>query len=83
MVYTSMVNQDDILTGDSYFMTEIKSIKRLFDITTTNKVYCFIDEIFKGTNTTERICIRVCPKLSRQQRLYCLPLRMTLSSLLY
>ncbi|MGW7778456.1 MutS-related protein [Staphylococcus xylosus] len=55
MVYTSMVNQDDILTGDSYFMTEIKSIKRLFDITTTNKVYCFIDEIFKGTNTTERI----------------------------
>ncbi|NQE00211.1 MutS-related protein, partial [Staphylococcus xylosus] len=55
MVYTSMVNQDDILTGDSYFMTEIKSIKRLFDITTTEKVYCFIDEIFKGTNTTERI----------------------------
>ena len=23
-------------------------------------VYCFIDEIFKGTNTTERIAIRIC-----------------------
>lgn len=55
LVYTSMVNQDDILSGDSYFMTEIKSIKRLFDIQTNNTVYCFIDEIFKGTNTTERI----------------------------
>ncbi|MDG0826225.1 MutS family DNA mismatch repair protein [Staphylococcus equorum] len=55
VVYTSMVNQDDILTGDSYFMTEVKSIRRLFDITTSNKIYCFIDEIFKGTNTTERI----------------------------
>ena len=50
-----MVNQDDILSGDSYFMTEIKSIKRLFDLTLTDHIYCFIDEIFKGTNTTERI----------------------------
>ena len=54
-VYTSMVNQDDILSGDSYFMTEIKSIKRLFDLTLTDHIYWFIDEIFKGTNTTERI----------------------------
>ncbi|MBU7217516.1 MutS-related protein [Staphylococcus gallinarum] len=54
-VYTSMINQDDILSGDSYFMTEIKSIKRLFDLTLTDHIYCFIDEIFKGTNTTERI----------------------------
>ncbi|MCG7339938.1 AAA family ATPase [Staphylococcus sp. ACRSN] len=54
-VYTSMVNQDDILSGDSYFMTEIKSIKRLFDLSLTEHIYIFIDEIFKGTNTTERI----------------------------
>src|SRR5699024_8950497 len=31
LIFTSMVNQDDILSGDSYFMTELKSIKRLFD----------------------------------------------------
>ncbi len=55
LIFTSMVNQDDILSGDSYFMTEIKSIKRLFDLKTEDKIYCFIDEIFKGTNTTERI----------------------------
>lgn len=54
-VYTSMINQDDILSGDSYFMTEIKSIKRLFDLSLNGHIYCFIDEIFKGTNTTERI----------------------------
>lgn len=55
LVYTSMVNQDDILSGDSYFMSEVKSIKRLFDIQSHKKIYVFIDEIFKGTNTTERI----------------------------
>lgn len=55
LVYTSMANADDVLSGDSYFMAELKSIRRLFNISTENQVYCFIDEIFKGTNTTERI----------------------------
>ena len=55
LVYTSMANTDDILSGDSYFMTELKSIRRLFNIKNNQLVYCFIDEIFKGTNTTERI----------------------------
>lgn len=55
LVYTSMANADDVLSGDSYFMAELKSIRRLFDIKTMSPVYCFIDEIFKGTNTTERI----------------------------
>lgn len=54
-VYTSMANADDVLSGDSYFMAELKSIRRLFNIDTLSTVYCFIDEIFKGTNTTERI----------------------------
>ncbi|MCU5746153.1 MutS family DNA mismatch repair protein [Staphylococcus sp. SQ8-PEA] len=54
-VYTSMANQDDVLTGDSYFMAEIKAIRRLFKLSHADYCYCFIDEIFKGTNTTERI----------------------------
>lgn len=54
-VFTSMANADDVLSGDSYFMAELKSIRRLFNIHTQAKIYCFIDEIFKGTNTTERI----------------------------
>lgn len=54
-VMTSMANADDVLSGDSYFMSELKSIRRLFNTYQCNKIYCFIDEIFKGTNTTERI----------------------------
>ena len=54
-VMTSMANADDVLSGDSYFMSELKSFRRLFNTHQCNKIYCFIDEIFKGTNTTERI----------------------------
>lgn len=54
-VMTSMANADDVLSGDSYFMSELKSIRRLFNTHQCNKIYCFIDEIFKETNTTERI----------------------------
>lgn len=54
-VLTSMANADDVLSGESYFMAELKSIKRIVALSTKRPVYCFIDEIFKGTNTTERI----------------------------
>lgn len=55
LVITSMAVKDDLLTGDSYFISEIKSLKRIIE--KTNKVYCtcYIDEILKGTNTIERI----------------------------
>ena len=46
-VYTSMANADDVLSGDSYFMAELKSIRRLFNIDTQGTIYCFIDEILK------------------------------------
>lgn len=36
-------------------MAELKSIHRLLNTKSESTVYCFIDEIFKGTNTTERI----------------------------
>ncbi|MHD0397244.1 MutS-related protein [Staphylococcus simulans] len=54
MILTSMANQDDVLSGDSYFIAELKSILRLMQQADIY-CYCFIDEIFKGTNTTERI----------------------------
>lgn len=50
-----MANKDDVLSGDSYFMAELKSIHRLLNTKSKNAIYCFIDEIFKGTNTVERI----------------------------
>lgn len=55
-VITSMAVEDDLFEGDSYFVAEIKSIKRLLDtVATKQRCYCFVDEILKGTNTVERI----------------------------
>jgi energy-coupling factor transporter ATP-binding protein EcfA2 len=55
-VLTSMAVEDDLFEGDSYFVAEIKSIKRLLEqVQQKDRCYCFIDEILKGTNTIERI----------------------------
>lgn len=55
-VITSMAIKDDILEGDSYFIAEIKSLKRLLDSLDNNiPILAFIDEILRGTNTVERI----------------------------
>ncbi|WP_281512729.1 MutS-related protein [Mammaliicoccus vitulinus] len=56
-VMSSMDISDSILDGDSYFISEIKALKRIFNeiISEENYYYCFIDELLKGTNTKERI----------------------------
>lgn len=55
-ILTSMAVEDDIFEGDSYFVAEIKSVKRVLELAkTTVPCLCFIDEILKGTNTIERI----------------------------
>lgn len=55
-ILTSMAIKDDVENGDSYFIAEIKSLKRLIeDVKKGNISYYFIDEILKGTNTIERI----------------------------
>ncbi|PKG23830.1 hypothetical protein CWS01_10040 [Niallia nealsonii] len=58
VVYSSMAMSDDIEKGQSYFLKEINALKRIFDRRDSSKgvvMYLFIDEIFKGTNTIERI----------------------------
>lgn len=55
-IMTSMSLRDSISNEDSYFMSEIKAIKRILD--RSNKkipTLCVIDEILRGTNTNERI----------------------------
>lgn len=53
---TSIGTTDSIVKGDSYFMTEAKSLKRIINsIEQKYPVLCILDEIFRGTNTTERI----------------------------
>lgn len=55
-VLTSMAIEDDIFAGDSYFVAEIKSVKRVLNLVDNKQpCLCFIDEILKGTNTIERI----------------------------
>lgn len=53
---TSIGTTDNIVEGDSYFMAEAKSLKRILDSLHPNQpVLCILDEIFRGTNTAERI----------------------------
>ena len=56
-IYSSMALKDDISLGESYYIVEIKSIKRIIDASKTGggKVLCFVDEVLRGTNTIERI----------------------------
>lgn len=53
-LYTSMNLEDSIMAGDSYFISEIKSLKRILQ-QVDRPVYIFIDEILRGTNTKERV----------------------------
>lgn len=55
--FSSMALKDDIFEGDSYYIVEIKSIKRILDAAGNEgaKVLCFVDEVLRGTNTVERI----------------------------
>lgn len=57
-IFSSMSLRDDITKGDSYFMAEIKSFKRIVDYVEAHKgekVIAFTDELLRGTNTIERI----------------------------
>lgn len=56
-VFSSMALRDSVVHGDSYFMVEIKSIKRILEQVKNSdrKIICFVDEVLRGTNTVERI----------------------------
>jgi len=60
-IYTSMALRDDLSEGDSYFIVEIKSMKRIIDAALRGeKVLCFVDEVLRGTNTVERVAASTC-----------------------
>ncbi len=57
-VYSSMALTDNIQSNESYYIVEIKSLKRILDAAAgpeDTPVLCFIDEVLRGTNTIERI----------------------------
>ena len=55
-IYTSMALKDNLQNNESYYMVEIKSLKRILDAKDgENPVLCFVDEVLRGTNTVERV----------------------------
>ena len=51
-----MAVKDDLLSGESYYIVEIKSVKRIIDSINENIPCLFIiDDVLRGTNTIERI----------------------------
>ena len=74
-IYSSMALRDDLGAGDSYYIVEIKALKRVMDATENmgeNPLLCFIDEVLRGTNTVERIAAstQILESLARQG-IYC------------
>ena len=55
-VFSSMALQDDLLAGESYYIVETRSLKRILDAAKENRsILCVVDEVLRGTNTVERI----------------------------
>ena len=56
-IYSSMALSDNLQEGESYYIVEIKSLKRILEATKKEgpRVLCFVDEVLRGTNTVERI----------------------------
>lgn len=74
-IYSSMALRDNLANGESYYIVEIKALKRIMDAAaecSQNPLLCFVDEVLRGTNTVERIAasVQILRKLS-EQGIYC------------
>ena len=48
--------KDDIQNSESYYIVEIKALKRIIDAAKAGEyIICFVDEVLRGTNTVERV----------------------------
>ena len=56
-IFSSMALRDSIENGESYYIVEIRSLRRILSVAEERKspVLCFVDEVLRGTNTVERI----------------------------
>jgi len=56
-VMSSMALRDNLTSSESYYIVEIRSLKRILDNIEKDAapVLCFVDEVLRGTNTVERI----------------------------
>lgn len=71
-VYSSMTLRDDLDSGESYYIVEIKALKRILDAASEGEgqILCFVDEVLRGTNTVERIAAstQILKSLGRMER---------------
>lgn len=55
-IYSSMALRDNLQGSESYYIVEIKSLKRILNhVEDEVPMLCFVDEVLRGTNTVERI----------------------------
>ena len=55
-IFSSMALRDSIFKNESYYIVEIKSLKRILDhVNREYPMLVLIDEVLRGTNTLERI----------------------------
>lgn len=55
-ILSSMALRDDLLAGESYYIVETRSLKRILDAAHgTPPLLCVVDEVLRGTNTVERV----------------------------
>ena len=75
-IFSSMALRDDLANGESYYIVEIKSLKRIMDAAldaSASPLLCFVDEVLRGTNTVERIAAstQILHQLSIRRGVYC------------
>lgn len=71
-IYSAIRISDDLMNDKSYYFEEVLTIKEMIDRSTNGKDNLFLlDEVFKGTNTVERISAgkAVLSALSRKQNI--------------
>jgi DNA mismatch repair ATPase MutS len=66
-IYSAIRISDDLLNDKSYYFEEVLTIKQMIDKGNSGSNLFLLDEIFKGTNTVERIAAgkAVLSKLSK------------------
>ena len=58
-LYSVIHTEDDLLEGKSYFFKEAENVKLIIEKGKEGGNIIVLDELFKGTNTTERIAINM------------------------
>lgn len=54
-IFTAITIKDNLVEGQSYYLSEVLHLKTIVDETQKGRNLILLDELFKGTNTIERV----------------------------